>query len=382
MAQKTESQVLSYKMIDFLKYKDDNYMAPQTLAPYFYNGKVFEKPSIRPYLDCLEQVNSASSSNDEDQMKTFIRTIKFCINTMTKKNYNKCIEQLSALDYSTDANVQILVQELILCGMRCPIAVKGLSNDRNDNLKPICELCSDSINHFSKTITKKSNGVDFQEELLKILRKLFIDFVNITKSMDENNENTVDNYKGFMTLFGLMYSNGIIQTNVVMECIDLIKRTIFNSKMTELSEETMSQTAVHHEKMFGHKKRYDIELYNTIVYYDTNVETKEEDGRLLCYRKPIECTNYYKGYEYLMNGIINTFEAKNNDSSQLELFISSHQEFINLNKRFKVQNKTKYANPLTPYIMTLHDDLDKRLRKKAALSGISDAREARESCFA
>lgn len=368
MAQKTESQVLSYKLSDFLKYKDENYMAPQALTPYFYNGKVFEKPSIRPYLDCLEQVNSASTSNDADKVKTFIRTVKFCINTMNKKNYDKCIEQLSSLDYSTDINVQILVQELILCGMRCPIAVKGFPNDgnRNDNLKPICELCSDTINYFS-------NNTHFQEELLKMSKKFFLDFVNITKSMDENNENTVDNYKGFMTLYGLMYSNGIIQTKVVIECIDLVKRTIFNSKMAELSEETMSQTAIHHEKMFGHKKRYDVELYNTIVYYDTKVEPKEEDGRLVCYRKPIECTNYYKGYEYLMNSVISTFETKVKEADQtkmleqLELFSASHKEFVDLNKKFKIQNKAKYSNPLTPYIMTLHDDLNKRLQKTIEL---------------
>ena len=97
----------------------------------------------------------------EDKIKIFIKMVKLCINTLTKKKYNKCIAQLSELDYSSEMNVQILIEELITCGIRCPIAIKGYSKEKNNadnNFKPISELCSDMIKHFSHSITKKTNN--------------------------------------------------------------------------------------------------------------------------------------------------------------------------------------------------------------------------------
>jgi len=345
--QKT-TQVLSYRLSDFLKYKDDYTDAPQNLIPYFYNGKRFENPSIRPYIDQLEAVNALSSGDSEEKSKLFIRTIKFCLNTMNKKNYDKCTEQLGSLDYSNEANVSILVHELILCGMRCPMAVKGLQNIR-DGDSPVCILCADMINHLAKIKQGILAGI------LGACKKFLMDFVNLSNAMDENNENTVDNYKGFMTLVGLIYTRGVIPGCIVLEFVDLVKRTIFNSKQDNTSNEIKSQTKVHHELMFGYKKAYSTDLYDNIVYYDTVLPNdSSEDNRLLCYRKPIECTNFYKGYEYLMNGVAVGLK-KNGESS--EQFAKAHMEFAELNKRFRIQTKTKNTNPLTPYIMTLHNDI-------------------------
>lgn len=367
--QKTETQVLSYKLEDFMKYRDVNTEAPFEITPYFCGGQTFERPNLKQYMDHLELVNSSLNDTESEKVKTLIKTIKFCINIMNKKNYEKCVSQMLKLDYSGEEAMQILVQELVMCGMKCPIAIKGMQKEAN--VKPISELCVDVVKQFSLT------SPTIIDELLNVCRKFFMNFVDLTKSMDENNESTVDNYKGFTSLMGLLYSQGLIPTKMIIECIELVKRTIFNTQV-EPSEMILTQTLPHHDKMFGHKKQSKSNLCNSIAYYDTvipSVENSEQqtDTRLLCYRKQIECTNYYKGYEHLMNSVVCTLgikikEFKKNDellkksNEYIETFNKLHEEFIELNKRFKIKNKNQYANPLKPHILILHNDLDEKLK--------------------
>jgi hypothetical protein len=244
------------------------------------------------------------------------------------------------------------------------------------------------IKHFSQTMTKKTNNnIGFKEELLKICRKKFLEFINLSISMDENNIHTVDNYSGFTTILGLMYLNGIISTKIIIECFDMIKRTIFNSKLVNHSKQFLSQTSVHHENMFGSENQFNEDLYDTIVYYDTEVRGDDIESKLICYRKLIECTNYYKGYEHMIQFVINSFELKikeyektildeeisqetknssiNKIIEQLETVIKTHQEFIDLNQKFKVKNKNQLVNPLRPHIVITHNEIGNNLNSLA-----------------
>lgn len=346
-----EKKVLSYRLCDLLKYRNINDVFQQNLKPYCYNGKIRNQINLIPYMDQLEKINSNAVGNEMDKIKIFIKTVKLCINTLTKKKYDKCVVQLSELDYSSELNMQILVEELITCGMKCPIAIKGYASHENTDTKPISELCSDMILHFSNTFI---GTISFKNELLKVCGKLFLDFVNLVNAMDENNLNNVDNYCGFMTLFGMMYSNKLIPTETLLDFIESIKRTIFNSKI-ENSKMYLSQTSKYHEKMFGHNQKYDNILYNTIIYYDTETNMSLP---LTCYRKLIECTNYHKGYSNLMFFVINS-----SHDSDFKKFIGniifSHQEFMTLNKRFKINNK----NPLKPHVVIMHNQLGEDLNK-------------------
>jgi hypothetical protein len=391
MTQKMEKQALSYRLADFLKYKDINSNIPKDINPYCFNSREFNTPNINPYMDQIEAINSLVVGNAMDKIKVFIKIVKLCINTLTKKKYNKCIGQLTELDYSNEINVQILIEELITCGIRCPISIKGYSRERNNleqNTKPVSELCSDMIKHFSQTMTKKTNNnIGFKDELLKICRKMFLDFVNLSISMDENNMNTVDNYSGFTTLFGLMYLNGLVSIKIIIECFDMIKRTIFSSKLESHSKQFLSQTSAHNENMFGYKNQYNTDLYDTIVYYDTEVHGDDIESRLTCYRKLVECTNYYKGYEHIMQFVISSFETKikeyeknisdesisdetknnsiNKITEHLEIIINEHQKFINLNQKFKAKNKNQFINPLRPHVVIIHNGLGNNLNTLA-----------------
>ena len=44
----------------------------------------------------------------------------------------------------------------------------------------------------------------------------------------------------------------------------------------------------------------------------------------------------------------------------LESFIKSHEEFVVLNKRFKIQNKNQYVNPMKPHVLILHNEITEK----------------------
>jgi hypothetical protein len=312
--------------------------------------------------------------------------------------------------------------------MRCPIAVKGIHKDKIGKLKAISEIIGDVIKYFCSTLTKENNdGLSFHDEFLKMCRKFFMDFVNITKSMDQNNENTSDNYRGFMSLLGLLFENNLLPHKIIFECIDSIKRSIFCSKNISKTHQITNKITEHHEKMFGYDKSFDNELYDTLIYFDSDVEQKNN----FCYRNITECTNYYKGYENFCGHYVNFFKYKvdefnkllqqeetikkiiNDDKNKdfektfeyylkelnlnsedeskeekisailkkindnientqsnilkyigyLEQFLNIHNEFDTLNNIFKISNKDTNCNPLKQHIMINHNETTSELHK-------------------
>jgi hypothetical protein len=311
MAQQTET--LSYKIDDFIRYREKNTNMPQDILPYCYNNKEFGKPNISQYIEYMKVISENVTKGINTNDVIFKNDVKYLVNTINKKNYSDALNKLRSLNYTSRENVQFLTHELIVCTMRCPMGIKGIHKEKNLRNKALSEVLSDVIKYFCNNLTKENNnGIGFHDELLKMCRKFFMDFICLTKSMDQNNENTSDNYKGFMTMMGLMYENNLLPHKIVMECIDSIKRTIFCSKISKHSEQIINELTEQHDKMFGYnRKNFCDELYNTIIYFDTDNElVKDERDRYVCYRNSTECINYYKGYENFAHHYVSLFNHK------------------------------------------------------------------------
>ncbi len=324
MAQQTET--LSYQIDNFLKYKDRNTSMPQDILPYCYNNKEFNRPNILQYIDHMKLIfdNVSKGINTNDVI--FKNDVKYLVNTINKKNYGDALNKLKSLNLSLRENIQFLAHELIVCSMRCPIGIKGIHKEKTTKSKSLSEVLSDVIRYFCNNVTKENNnGIGFHDELLKLCRRFFMDFISLTKSMDQNNENTSDNYKGFMTVLGLMYENNLIPHKIVFDCVDSIKRTIFCSKGNTKTEQIANNLTEHHEKMFGYKKNFDNELFDYIVYFDTDeefVKNDNEKDKYVCYRNTTECTNFYKGYENFAQHYVSSFSHKINDFTKNLKFYS------------------------------------------------------------
>jgi hypothetical protein len=389
MTQKTET--LSYQLSTFIKYKEQNSSIPHDLLPYCYNNREFNKPNIQQYIDDMKLIVDTISKGINTNDVIFKNDVKYLINTINKKNYNDALNKLKLLNLTQKENIQFLAHELIVCTMRCPIGIKGIHKEKATNKsKALSEVISDVIKHFCTFVTAENNGgIGFHDELLKMCKKFFMDFVSLTKSMDQNNENTSDNYKGFMTLLGLMYENNLLPHKIVLECLDSIKRTIFCSKINTSSEQIINKLTKNHAKMFGYDKVYRTELFDHIVYFDTEDEFLDNvKDRFVCYRNATECTNFFKGYENFANHFVSLFKNKVSELTKniqelndehdanhinniksiitknlefLEQFIKLHEEIAVLNDKFRIKNKDQMLPPLKAHIMLIHSEIGQEL---------------------
>jgi hypothetical protein len=334
-AMTNQNETISYKIDEFLRYRDKNLDIPSGLAPYCYNNREFNNSNLELYLGCLEMVTETVRKKIDVNDVIIKNEIRYFVNTLnnsSKKNCNHILSKFKdfSKDYIFKEHIQFLAQELIVCAMRCPIGIKGIHKEKTAKSKSISENVSDVIKYFCNNITKdNNNGIGFHDELLKLCRKFFMDFVNLTKFMDQNNENTSDSYKGFMSLFGLMFENNLIPHKYIVDCFDSIKRTIFCYSLENNSEQITNNLTQKHEKMFGYGKNFDNELYNKIVYFDTYPLEKNDDNKYVCYRNVTECINFYKGYENFAYHYVGYYHKR---IAEFNKYLQGYEHMLNILK--------------------------------------------------
>jgi hypothetical protein len=363
----------SYKYDEFKKYQKINNYLPQSLVSLCYQDIASYFPDVSSFDEQLNEIISSITKGDNPNNIVFRNFVKFYVNKINQTTYLEYLEKLKALDYSSRENVQFLGTELIVCSLRCPISVKGFTFQEDNKYKSVPEICADIVKQFSTFVIKESSGdgmdINFKEELLKITRQFFFDFVDLTKSLDENNENTSDNYKGFMTFMGLLYSRGILNIKVVIDCMDMIKRTIFNTeckcdKHEATGTETVEHTCTEHtEKLQGSKKQLDSKISKSICYFDCNKCTPiSETNILVTFRKHVECLNLHKGYEHLMTHVINSLDHRITDNlvnhkSKLD-YINTISNYINDMKKEHIRDSLAVYisnKKISDYIMDYDD---------------------------
>ena len=309
---------LSYQFDEFMKYLSVNDILPQHLVPYCTQDVSSGGLDLSSFNMQLPEIIAGITRGDNPDIITFRNFIKYYINKIHQGNYGEYLGKLEALNYPARDNIHFLASELIICAIRHPISVKGFTFTEDPKYRSVPEICVDVIKQFSTkkiTVDNGKGGTDvigFHEELMKLCEEYFYDFMDLTKSLDENNENTSDNYKGFMTLMGLLYGKGLIGIKVVIDCMDTIKKSIFCSVCKSKAHESKSSEKHYCDDVHTkHKKQIDIDLLKTICYYCCNKCTRpSESNNFVTYRKHIECEKLHKGYEHLLTHVLHSLESR------------------------------------------------------------------------
>ena len=406
----SREKTLSYQLDEIMKYQAVNNKLPQQFACLCTNELNNTMPNINSYTDQLDEIISNTLKGINTNNVVFRNLVKYYVNMITPSNYQEFLQKLKVLDYSSKENIHFLASELIIGAIRCQVSVKGFTFQEDSKIKTVPEICADVAKHFSQFMIENESNVviQFHDEITKICQQYFLDFVDMTKSMDENNEDTADNYKGFMTFMGLLYSRGVINIKAVINCMDTIKRAIYASNcvcplhMTTSGNHNCCDNS--NLQLLGSKKQ-DNKLAKFICYYDCNkCDKPTEEKQLVTYRKHVECVNLHKGYEHLITHVTRSLDIRSNDlvKSLLEkeenlkkiiltnnedeieeakkavsttlsvidklcnfvdIIIKSHQEMINLNKCYLSvsQNRTKYVNPLKQHSIITHNNIGQNL---------------------
>lgn len=403
----SKEKTLSYQLDEIMKYQSINNKIPQQLASLCASEYTHSVPNLSSYYEQLDEIISNTSKGINTNSVEFRNRVKYYIGMIAASNYQDFLEKLKALDYSTKENIHFLASELIFGAIRCHISVKGFTFTDDSKIKTVPEICADIAKYFSQFMVENetNNVIQFHDEITKICQQYFLDFVDMGKSMDENNEDTADNYKGFMTFMGLLYSRGVVNIKAVINCMDTIKRAIYATNCLAPAHMTTSGTHNCYDhsnsQLMGSKKQIDNKLARLICYHDCNKCIRpSEDAPLETFRKHVECVNLHKGYEHLMTHVVRSLDLRSNDliktlneridalnnlletateeeksellnlkenslsildklSSYVDLIIKSHQEMIDMNKCYlsMSQNRLKYVNPLKPHSIINHNNI-------------------------
>lgn len=407
-----EEKALSYQYEEIMKYQKVNNVLPKELVTYCIYDTNNNMPTLNDYEDTAIEIIDSVSKGIDQNIKMFRNYIRAYVNTINQSNYLDCLEKLKMLDYKNKENVHFLASELIIGAIRCTVSVRGFTFEEDTKLKTVPEVCADVAQYFSNCRSRgELEDIDFHNEINNICQQYFCDYIDLNKAMDENNEDTAENYKGFMTFMGLLFSRSVINIKIVLNCMDSIKRAIYATSCTAMEHMVLSDShsCIKHSisKMTGSKKQQKNELANLICYFDCNkCPTSEESNPNVTYHKHIECVNLHKGYCHLLNHVVRsldlrssallkTIETKhqliNSELSEEEFnlytkeynssieileklceyvntMVRSHQEMIDLNKCYisissSAQNKSRYVAPLKNHSILDHNSIGLQLNK-------------------
>jgi|LakMenEpi02Apr12_1017379.scaffolds.fasta_scaffold01730_1 hypothetical protein len=294
---------ISYPLEEFLKYQDVNNTMPLNLTVLCKDRgcKIYFRDSIlKDVKNIIDNFRAGINPNDT----AFLGSIREYLNIINNKNYVQYIDLLKKINYTSNGHFDILTNELILRAMMDMIAVKNISLP--DGQKSPSEIYADIALEFSSFFIKDNNiDIKFINKLMETCQKYFLDFTDITKPLDKNNQYRVDNFKGFINFLGLLFNRDILSHKITISCITKLKDLMFNIEWGQ-----------------------------------------------------IESENIHDGYIKFLNQILITYEKKikkqSTDLSYLESLEKIHIEISNLNDKYKKLRK---------FPMLIHKELENRFKK-------------------
>jgi hypothetical protein len=162
-------------------------------------------------------------------------TIREYLNIISNTNYSLTLEKLKTIKFTNKNHFHILCEELTNRSMNDAIASKGIEITNNENY--ISEINTEIVKEFCKFYIKVSDDtgevqtIKFLKVITSYCQKIFLDFLDETKPLDENNKHRIENYKGFMNFMGLLYKKKIIKDKIIFVCMSSVINSIFDGKI-------------------------------------------------------------------------------------------------------------------------------------------------------
>jgi hypothetical protein len=303
----------SYKYNEFMSYQEINNVLPKSLLVYCTKNYDHKLPQINNFADQLNEIITIITKGDDPNDLIFKNKIKFYTNTIGQNNYDEYLQQLKKINYNSKSNVQFLISELIKCSIICKVSFTGYNLEEKEQFKQVPEVCADILKQLcSLQINSTTEEISFYNEILYICHQYFTSYIDPKKSMDEHNTYNADNYKGFMTFMGLLYERGILSNKIIVDCLRIIKEIIFSS---------------------------------------------ENKDNLICIRDNVECSNFYKGYEHLLNHFL--YSLKIRIPEILKIYKEKEKMLFGITELIKKINENK-----NDYINNLNENLDNLVAEK------------------
>jgi hypothetical protein len=297
---------ITYGLDDFMKYKDMNNYLPVNLKPICneIGGTVILRDLILKEVGLvIDSFNSGKNPNDV----IFKNSIIEFLNKINQKNYQTIIDGLKNLTYTKPEHYVVLGSDILLRAMTDMTAVKGIEMPQGQ--KSLSELYADIVSEFQNHTVKHNNtDIKFLTVFLDNCQKLFVDYMDPKKVLDNNNQYRVDSYKGFMNFVGLLFTNRMLSHKIILSCLNKVKDLMMSKDWSGWGQ--------------------------------------------------TECENIYDGYKKLILYVASSYTNKKDLNDSDKEYIKSVLENHN-----KIKEQNEKLNKLRKFTMMAHKDIENKLVK-------------------
>ena len=297
---------ISYSLDDIMKYKEVNTSLPMNLKPICNDiGGMFIMRDIilKEVAVVIDNFNSGKNPND----LIFKNSIIEFLNKINQKNYQIIIEGLKSLSFNKPEHYITFTSDILLRAMTDATAIKGIEMPTGQ--KSLSELYVGIVSEFNNHMIKYNNrDIKFINVFLDYCQKYFVDFMDPSKTLDNNNQYRVDNYKGFMNFLGVMFSNKLISHKIVLSCLTKIKDLMLTPQWNGWGQ--------------------------------------------------TECENVYDGYKKLVSYVVSIYQSVGNLSQNDKDYVKNILEVHN-----KIKEINETSNKLRKFTMMAHKDIETKLNK-------------------
>lgn len=224
---------IKYDIDEIFACREENFVMPRELEQYCNHINKMHKSALKELSKPMNDITKSHSYGINPDDVTLKSSIRENLNKINNSNYSTILMELEKLVYTSENHFVLLADELIVKCMNDVMAHKGVEASKPGHLTP-SELYVNVMQRFSSLfIQDGSSQIKFKIILTKECHKFFNEMTDKKEKMDQHNPGKVKNYKGFMNMIGLLYTNGVFPGEIIRVCLDNVIKLILESKLSQ-----------------------------------------------------------------------------------------------------------------------------------------------------
>jgi hypothetical protein len=209
---------IKYSVDEIFACKDENCLMPKELEEYCVSMTKSLMSILAELVKPMDDINKSHMHGVNPNDISLKQIIRENLNKLNQANYKVILEELKALNYTSETHFAMLAAELIVKSMNDVAALKNVEASKKTQ-KTSSELYAAIASEFTNYFIKQGTStIKFKSILTKECQVYFEKFTDIKERMDQNNPHKVSNYKGFMNMIGYMYSIGLFPKDIIKAC--------------------------------------------------------------------------------------------------------------------------------------------------------------------
>jgi predicted component of type VI protein secretion system len=224
---------IKYNVDEIFACREANTVMPKELEQFCNHIRKVHVSALKDLSKPMDDITKSHSHGINPDDITLKSSIRENLNKINNTNFSVILTELEKLIYTCENHFVLLADELIIKCMNDVMACKGIESSRNGHMTP-SELYVNIIQKFSLLcIQDGAKLVKFKTVLTKECHEYFEKMTDKRERMDQNNPHRVSNYKGFMNMMGLLYTNGVFPAEIVRVCLNKIIKLILDSNLSQ-----------------------------------------------------------------------------------------------------------------------------------------------------